>query len=168
MKSTTMGQDPGIGRDALRDSPERPSFDQWYAKRFLELVRLARLMVGSQEVALDLVQDALVGVLRRWEDIERPDHYARRAVTNACRSHHRRMNIARRHPTSAAESVGLGANELDDALARLTPRQRAVLVLRYWGDLPESEIADILGVRRGSVASLHHRALTELRKVIER
>ncbi len=152
---------------AQSGAPVRPSFEEWYAIRFRELVQLARLMVGSQEIALDIVQETLVGVLRQWERIDQPDHYARRAVTNACRSHFRRVATRRRHPVVPAEPAELGANEIDDALARLTPRQRAVLVLRYWSDLPESEIADLLGIRRGSVASLHHRALADLRKAID-
>lgn len=149
------------------DLDRRPGFDDWYVSRFAGLVRLARLMVGSEDVAVDLVQDALVGVLRHWHRIERPDHYARRAVTNACRSHHRRLATVRRNPTRPVEPVELGARELDDVLSRLTQRQRAAVVLRYWGNLSEADIADILGVRRGSVASLLHRAIAELREVVE-
>jgi len=124
-------------------------------------------MVGSHDLARDLTQDAMVGVLRHWNRIEEPDHYARRAVANACRSHQRRARLVGRLPVSPAVSGELGADELTDALAKLSERQRTAIMLRYWADLPESDIAAIIGVRRGSVASLLHRALAELRKVIE-
>ena len=143
------------------------SFDAWYRDHFDGLVRLAYLMVGSHDVARDLTQDAMVGVLRQWSRIEEPDRYARRAVANACRSYRRRAGVIRRLPVPPMSSAELGASELTDALSRLTERQRTVLMLRYWADLPESDIAAIVGVRRGSVASLTHRALAELRKVIE-
>jgi RNA polymerase sigma factor (sigma-70 family) len=144
------------------------TFDHWYASRLSELVRLAALMVGSREVAFDLVQDAMVGVLKHWDRIDDVERYSRRAVANACRSHHRRVAVVRRHPPPPDDPVELGANELNDALSKLSVRQRHAVVLRYWADLPEAEIAEILGLRRGSVASLLHRALAELRKVIER
>ena len=145
----------------------RPAFDAWYCDHFEALVRLAYLMVGSQDVARDLTQDAMVGVLRHWDRIEEPERYARRAVANACRSHRRRAALMRRHMASAAPVADLGADEMTDALAKLSDRQRTAIMLRYWADLPEAEIAHIIGVRRGSVASLLHRAVAELRKVIE-
>lgn len=143
------------------------TFEQWYPDHVSELVRLASLMVGSRELAFDLVQDAMVGVLKHWDRIDDIERYSRRAVTNACRSHHRRAALMRRHPPIPHDPAELGASELNDALAKLSVRQRQAVVLRYWGDLPEAEIAEILGLRRGSVASLLHRACAELRKVIE-
>lgn len=153
-------------RDGTTTEP-RASFDDWYASAFDDLVRLAYLIVGSRDIARDLTQDAMVGVFRHWDRIDRPDHYARRAVVNACRSHQRRAVVARRHQPGPMPPAELGAAELTDALAKLSERQRTAVLLRYWADLPESDIAEIIGVRRGSVASLLHRALAELRKVIE-
>ena len=146
----------------------RPTFETWYAESFDRLVRLAYLLVGSTDVARDLTQDAMVKVLRRWSTVEDPDRYAHRAVVNACNSHHRRRAVARRHPSPRAEPTDLGARELTDALDRLPPRQRAAVVLRYWGDLTEDDIAAALGVKRGTVASLLHRAHAELAQVIDR
>ena len=143
------------------------TFAQWYPDHVSELVRLASLLVGSRELAFDLVQDAMVGVLKHWDRIDDIDRYSRRAVANSCRSHHRHAAVVRRHPPAPDASVELGASELNDALSKLSVRQRQAVVLRYWGDLPEGEIAEILGIRRGSVASLLHRALADLRKVIE-
>ncbi|HEY4376095.1 MAG TPA: sigma-70 family RNA polymerase sigma factor, partial [Acidimicrobiales bacterium] len=112
-------------------------------------------------------QDAMVRVLRKWRTIDHPDHYARRAVVNACNSHHRRRALARRHPQPGPESYELEAQELSDALAQLPPRQRAALVLRYWGDLPEADIADAIGVKRSTVASLLRRAHAQLKETID-
>jgi len=160
---------------ALQEVPPPPpsppaahDFDRWYADRFEQLVRLAYLLVGSSDVARDLTQDAMVRVLRKWRTIEDPDRYARRAVVNACNSHHRRRALIRRHPEPDPGTYELPARELTDALAQLTAKQRAVLVLRYWGDLPEAEIAEVLGMKRGTVASHLHRAHARLKETIER
>ena len=64
-------------------------------------------------------------------------------------------------------SVSLGADELFDVLDALPARQRAAIVLRYWDDLDEREIAEVLGCRPGTVGSLLHRAVARLREVIE-
>jgi RNA polymerase sigma-70 factor (sigma-E family) len=157
---------PGGARGATgrRDTA---GFDEWYAVSFDGLVRLAYLLVGSPDVARDLTQDAMVRVLARWRSIDHPDHYARRAVVNACNSHHRRRAVMRRHPQPEPGSYELEASELTDALARLPHRQRAALVLRYWSDLPEAEIAAALGVTRNTVASLLRRGHERLRELIK-
>jgi len=143
-------------------------FDSWYAATFTKWLQLATLLVSDREIARDLTQDAMVRVLARWRTISEPDAYARRAVVNACHSHHRRMAVVRRQPTPDVATAELGARELTDALQRLPQRQRAAIVLRYWGDLTEDDIAAALGVRRGTVASLLHRAHARLQEVIER
>ncbi len=96
-----------------------------------------------------------------------PPTVARGAARLWYRADYRHAAVVRRHPPAPDASVELGASELHDALSKLSLRQRQAVVLRYWGDLPEAEIAEILGIRRGSVASLLHRALADLRKVIE-
>jgi len=143
-------------------------FDDWYSDNFEPLVRLAYLLVGSQDAARDLTQDAMVRVLRHWGSIDHPDQYGRRAVVNACNSHHRRRALVRRHPQTDPGSYELEARELTDALARLPHRQRAALVLRYWSDLTEADIASALGVKRSTVASLLRRAHAQLKEAIER
>ena len=177
-QTSVVGGEPGVSdADGDREPtiavpppepPPIPDFDRWYAASFEQFVRLAYLLVGSTEIARDLTQDAMVRVLRRWSTIEDPDRYARRAVVNACNSHHRRRAVMRRHPEPDPGTYELGAGELTDALAQLPPRQRAVLVLRYWADLPEAEIAETLGTKRGTVASLLHRAHARLKETIER
>jgi RNA polymerase sigma-70 factor (sigma-E family) len=143
------------------------SFDDLYRREQPELLRLAVLLVGSHEVAADLVQDCFVRLHPRWANVEDRRAYLRRSVVNACHSHHRRLRRFRRLDLRPSEPAEIGARELSDALAALPPRQRAALVLRFYGGLPDAAIAEALGCRPGTVASLIHRGLASLREVIE-
>jgi RNA polymerase sigma-70 factor (sigma-E family) len=144
------------------------SFADLYRAHYARMVRLAYLLTGSGAVAEELVQDAFVRVHDRWAAAEHPQAYLRAAVVNACRSHHRRLGLERRRaPTPPDPQVVDAPDEVWDALDRLPPRQRAALVLRFWEDLSEADIARALGCRPGTVKSLVHRGLAELRKVIE-
>jgi RNA polymerase sigma factor (sigma-70 family) len=133
------------------------------------MVRLAYLMVDSNAVAEELVQDAFVRVHAKWRSIDHPRAYLRAAVVNACRNERRRRKVARRvAATSPVDAVDDARPDLlSDALARLSPDRRAALVLRYYEDLPVDEVAVILGVAPGTVKSMVHRALAQLREVIE-
>ena len=134
------------------------------------MIRLATAMTGSHEIAQDLVQDAFVRLHGAWSRVHEPRSYLRRAVVNACHSHHRRRRVERRHASLAGPetNASLGANELADALDALPHRQRAALVLRFYSDLSDVDIAATLRCRPGTVASLIHRGLEQLRRVIER
>ncbi len=157
--------------DALDPDEEgatpRPSFSAFYADHYTGLVRLAALLSGSADSAPDLVQDCFVRLHGRWASVREPLPYVRRSVVHACASHHRSVARARRQPGPETTNAVLGADELGDALAKLPTRQRAAVVLRYYGDLPDADIARALHCRPGTVRSLIHRALTDLRKVIE-
>jgi RNA polymerase sigma-70 factor (sigma-E family) len=142
-------------------------FGEFYSQHYVALVRLAALLSGSADSAPDLVQDCFVGLHRHWTTVREPLPYVRRSVVHACASHHRRIARARRVPAPVMASSDLGADELDDAIAKLPARQRAAVVLRYYGDLSDAEIARALRCRPATVRSLVHRALAELRKVIE-
>jgi len=143
------------------------AFGDFYADHYTELVRLAALLSGSIDNAPDLVQDCFVRLHGRWASVREPLPYIRRSVVHACASHHRHMAVTRRHPQPTLHSFELGADELEDALAALPTRQRAAVVLRYYGDLPDADIARALRCREGTVRSLVSRALADLRKVIE-
>jgi RNA polymerase sigma factor (sigma-70 family) len=168
------------------------SFGDLYLRNFAAMVRLARVLVDSPEIAEDLVQDAFVRLHRHWDGVQDPGSYLHRSVVNACRSHHRRAWRERsRKPRSdgapgeteyqgrrdgEGRDVVDGAVEqrrsddagvLGAALATLPYRQRAALVLRYYADLPDAEIAVALGCRPGTVASLVHRGLQRLREVVD-
>lgn len=156
---------PGI--PALLAGTVKTSFGDFYAAHYCALVRLATLLSGSADSAPDLVQDCFVRLHRHWTAVHDPLPYVRRSVVHACASHHRSIARGRRLTTPEAKNSELGADELEDALAKLPARQRAAVVLRYYGDLPDADIARVLRCRPGTVRSLIHRALADLRKVIE-
>lgn len=143
-----------------------PEFAVLYRERYDRMVRLAYLLTSSTAVAEDLVQDVFTRVYRRWDRIDQPAEYVRAAVVNACRSHHRRLFLERRHP-QAAEDNQPPPDEPDETwqvLARLSPRRRAALVLRFYEDLPVAEVAQVMGCRPQTAKSLIHRGLTQLRE----
>ena len=144
-----------------------PGFGAFYAEHYTGLVRLAGLLSGSADTAPDLVQDCFVRLHAHWDSVREPLPYVRRSVVHACASHHRRVAVARRHPPVEPRPAELGADELEDALAALPARQRAAVVLRYYADLSDADIARALHCREGTVRSLVSRALADLRKVIE-
>jgi RNA polymerase sigma-70 factor (sigma-E family) len=161
---------------AAREDPERTvvlagdpqvTFGAFYADHYAGLVRLAALLSGSADTAPDLVQDCFVRLHGRWSSVREPLPYVRRSVVHACASHHRRAALVRRNPLPEPVAAELGADELEDALSALPARQRAAVVLRYYGDLPDADIARALRCREGTVRSLISRALADLRKVIE-
>ena len=144
------------------------SFVDLYEECFGSMVRLAVALTGSEAQAEDLVQDAFVRVHAHWDRIAMPTAYLRRAVINACRSAGRRSTRERASTSFDLRAAQpLGANEMFDVLATLPYRQRAALVLQFYEGLSQAEIADVLGCREGTVASLVHRGLTQLRRVIE-
>ena len=135
------------------------------------MLRIATLMVGSAAVAEEVVQDAFVVVGRRWSSLERPGAYLRTTVINGCAQVLRRRNaedraLASRLPEREVE-LPSRLVELRDAMDRLSDRQRIVIVLRYFVDIPDDEIADVLGVRSSTVRSLARRGLKVLRKELE-
>jgi RNA polymerase sigma-70 factor (sigma-E family) len=141
-----------------------------------ELVRLAVLMVGDLPTAEDVVQDVYASMYSRWSQIAAPDTvlpYVRAAVLNGCRSVLRRRVIARRvgaahrdePPAKSAESQVILSEDrrrVLAALARLPRRRREVLVLRYYLDLSEAEIAAVLRISPGTVKSTAARGLAAL------
>ncbi|MGP8300303.1 SigE family RNA polymerase sigma factor [Streptomyces inhibens] len=158
----------------------RPTISELYHAHRLNMVRLAVLLVDDRATAEDVVQDAFAALYKRHgEQLGEVDNalaYLRTAVVNAARSVLRRRRTARDY-TPPYEAAAPSAEErivLDEehrevfaALSGLTARRREVLVLRYWGDLTEAQIAATLGISRGSVKSLASRALDSLEKILE-
>lgn len=131
------------------------------------MLRLAVLLVGSAQQAEEVVQDAFEAVGQRWGSLDRPGGYLRTCVVNGSRAVLRRRELERRHAVAqAAPPVEAPERliELRDALDRLGERQRIVIVLRYFVDVPDDEIAAALGCRPATVRSLAHRALAVLRE----
>jgi len=159
-----------VSRDGPRpaEPPTAGSFADLYRDAYGDMVRLAYLLTGSREVARDVVQDAFVRMHGAFDRARDPHAYLRRVVVNECHSYHRRRLRQRHHLRSLRlEVVDLNADEVSDVLATLPYRQRAAIVLRYWHGANEAEIATLLRCRPGTVGSLLHRAIAELRKVIE-
>ena len=154
-------------------------FDEFVAGNLEQLLKTAYLITWDAGEAEDLVQECLFKVARRWPRVRRmvqPRAYARRILVNLAvddaRGHARRRGELDGAPAVADGPardllVGLEArDELLDALARLTPRQRAVLVLRYFNDLTEAQTAEVLGCSPGTVKSNASRGLARLREVL--
>ena len=144
------------------------SFETVFDREYAAMVRLAFLLVDSNEVAEEVVQDAFARLHERWDRVSNPGGYLRTSVVNGARDIQRRRQRERRLPVEAPEQAALGADHLLDVLATLPTKRRAALVLRYYDDLSEAEIASVLGVRPGTVKSMLHRGLAQLREVIER
>lgn len=144
------------------------AFDRFFAGEYASAVRLAHVLTGSNASAEDLAQDAFARVLPHFDRLDRPAAYLRTAVVNACSTWHRtrgrEQDRFRRHGTTEQVAISAASAELIDSIRRLPYRQQAVLVLRYWLDLSESDIALTLGCRPGTVKSLHSRALDAIRK----
>jgi RNA polymerase sigma-70 factor (sigma-E family) len=149
-----------------------------YDAHALGLIRLAYLMLGSQTTAEDVVQDAFCGLYRRWRHIADHDKalaYVRSAVINGCRSELRRLKF---RPDDIAMPAGASAEDSalanEDrrqailALASLPHRQRQVLVLRFYLDMSDAQIARALGIGVSTVRSTAHRALTALGRSLGR
>jgi RNA polymerase sigma-70 factor (sigma-E family) len=143
----------------------------------LGLTRLAVVMLGDRPAAEDVVQDAFCGLYTHWRRLSDPAKalpYLRSSVLNGCRNHRRRCRRAGREPTGwenteSAESSVLLEEEHREVLAglhRLPARQREALVLRFYLELAEPEIAQTMGISRGTVKSTTSRALTALGRIL--
>lgn len=157
--------------------PARPvrntvSLSAFASEHTVALTRFAYVLCGDRGVAEDLVQDAYLRLYRRFGDtigVDAPLAYARRAIVNGAVSRTRKRStgevVLADLPDSARSEQWTAADQgaAWQALATLPQRQRAVLVMRYYLDLPDQEIADLLGCRQGSVRSLAARAFGALR-----
>ena len=137
------------------------------------MVRLAHLLTGSPELAEDIVHDAFAACAGRWSTLEVPEAYLRRAVTNQARRAARQAGRDRDKTARLGRTVPLSAGlpELDETwalLCALPERQRMALVLRFYEDLSEAEIARLLECRPGTVKSLIHRGLAKVRRDVIR
>jgi RNA polymerase sigma-70 factor (sigma-E family) len=148
-----------------------------YRAHYQELVRLAWLLLRDHESAEEVVQDAFVAMHDSWQRLRQPDKavaYLRQTVVNRCRSALRHRTVVDRFtppvlpdaPSAEQGALGLLAREsLMQALATLPLRQREALVLRYYADLTEAQIADAMGISPGAVKSHASRGLHALREL---
>ncbi|MBP2323691.1 RNA polymerase sigma-70 factor (sigma-E family) [Kibdelosporangium banguiense] len=156
------------------------TFDEFMTARLPALLRYAAVLTGDVHLAEDIVQEVLVRTHRKWRRIgtlDLPERYVRRMITNEFLSWRRRKS-SQDMPVAPADMAEFGFEATDmagryaerDALSaqidRLPRAQQAVLVLRYICDLPDAEIASLMGCRPSSVRSYASRALATLRTVV--
>lgn len=148
------------------------SFDAFVAAHQAALVRYAALLSGSSAEGEDIVQDVLVRLYPRWTDLRDPLPYVRRSVTNEFLSWRRRWSTRHIHavpdavldrPVEDVHSHTEVDPELWARLQRLPRQQRAAVILRYWEDLDDEEIADVLRCKPGTVRGHVSRGLATLR-----
>ncbi|MGW6057459.1 SigE family RNA polymerase sigma factor [Streptomyces sp. NPDC055189] len=157
------------------EASNHDEFREFVAMRSTALLRLAVLLTGGdRHAAEDLLQIALMKAYGRWARIEQPEAYVRQIMY---RQQVNRWRL-RRHRAETTVPVlpetGVRGAEADSelrislwaALGRLTKRQRAVVVLRYFEDLPEAEVAALLRCPVGTVRSTAHRSLAKLRALV--
>jgi RNA polymerase sigma-70 factor (sigma-E family) len=172
---TLASLNPAYVLDHTDQQPAAPvTIDDLYRTHRMQMVRLAILLVDDMASAEDVVQEAFAGLYRNWgglRDRNAAIGYLRTAVVNGSRSMLRRRRTARAYvppdPGTArsAESLAMLSSEhqaVVTALGNLAPRQREVLVLRYYGGLSEAEIADATGLSKGTVKSTASRAVAKL------
>lgn len=157
------------------DADAEDAFREFVVGRTSVLLGTAYALTGDRGLAEDLLQTALLKTYRHWRDVRHfahPDAYVRQVMTNQQISWWRRRRVAesdRPLPDRAGPERRSGVEDRDElwrALQELPPRTRAVVVLRYWEDLPEAEVAGILGCSVGSVKSQASRGLHRLRAVL--
>jgi len=168
--------------DLIRTSDRAETISALFRAHHRRLVGLASLLVDDRLTAEDVVQDAFAGLYRRWHDLRDPQAaitYLNRAVVNAGRDqlrHGRRVVAGMRRLPPRSEELASAehaavehaeADRLWQTICRLPHRQRQVMVLRYYLDQSEAQIAETLGVSAGSVKQHASRALAALARSLE-
>ena len=159
----------------MTSDPHWRSFEDYATARWAALYRTAHLLTGDPAVAEDLLQSTLLKVMAQWAKVRRadaPDAYVRRMLLNELLGQRRKAGrrAQKAHlvpvPSPVADPSVTAPDRLDlwDRVQLLPPRQRAVLVLRYYEDLSEQQIAEALGCSVGTVKSQASAALTSLRR----
>jgi RNA polymerase sigma-70 factor (sigma-E family) len=163
-----------IGQTAV--SGVEHDFGAFVAARATSLLRVAYLACGDETEAEDLLQTALERTYKRWDRVryDNPEPYVRRVIINAAISRARRRAILSIIPMHSPPERSARATDVDlrhvlmEALRGLPPRQRAVIVLRYWEDLSETQTAEVLGCSVGTVKSQTSKAMAKLRSALSR
>jgi RNA polymerase sigma factor (sigma-70 family) len=159
---TSSSGPPADGLDAL---------EALYREHYDTSVRTAHLLVGDRGRAEELAQDAFVRIAPKVATVANPGGYLRVTLVNLCRDAGRRDVRAAAVPipnarVTSAPTIPATSTAVWAALQNLPERQRTAVTLRYYLDLPDDEIAEILGARPGTVRSLVHRALATLKEVV--
>jgi RNA polymerase sigma-70 factor (sigma-E family) len=167
--------------DAPPDADARQQVTALFEAHALGLVKLAKVMLGDQSIAEDVVQDAFVGMYRKWASLQDRDKalgYLRNSVLNGCRKAHRSRTRRDRALllapdvdliVSAEESalVGEASREVLAALRALPARQREAVVLRHYLGLTEEQAAQAMKITQGTVKSATSRGLSTLARFLK-
>ena len=176
--ATTAGDTAGEGSTSYA-ADRRTALSDLYRAEYRNLVRLAALLVDDRETAEEIVQDAFVKLDGTWDSVTDPaarPAYLRSIVLNGARSGLRRRAVVRKHrpapqpDAAAAEHHAVlreDQREVIAALRTLPTRQRQCLVLRFYEDMTETQIADALGISAGSVKTHLHRAMQAMTDRLE-
>jgi RNA polymerase sigma-70 factor (sigma-E family) len=183
--STPSRRPPGVPvTSSAREADAAAAVTALYQANALGMVRLAHVMIGDRGAAEDIVQEAFWGLYRRWAGLADPDRalaYVRSSVLNGCRSALRRSRpeVPTVAPASdwlpgpawgSGEAAAISEEErrtVMGALRRLPHRQREVLVLRFYLDMSEAQIAAQMGIAQSTVRSAAHRAFATLGRMLE-
>lgn len=161
-----------MGSRQVRREEQHAAFEAFVLARTPALTRTAYLLTGDVHLAEDLVQSALLKAAEHWHRIETsPEAYVRRTLYTQQASVWRRRRGVREHALGSYDAAAAPGGcpdpdlrlSLVAALRRLTTRQRTVLVLRFFEDLTEPQVADVLGISRGTVKSTVRHALARMR-----
>jgi RNA polymerase sigma-70 factor (sigma-E family) len=153
------------------------TFEEFAVARLPAVLRFAAVLTGDRGLAEDVVQEVLIRVSPRWQVIENPEAYVRKMIVNEYLTWRRRSwrlvlsGKSSGHEGLPAPDPAAGYAEREamlDELNKLPRRQRAVVVLRYYQDLSDEEIADVLGCKPGTVRGYASRALAALRVELTR
>jgi RNA polymerase sigma-70 factor (sigma-E family) len=185
MRQIDMGSDPAAAVASFPGQPDdidaAAAVTALYRANALGMIRLAHVVLGDRGAAEDVVQEAFSGLYRRWAHVSDHDKalsYVRSAVLNACRSALRRVKpeLCGEPPADASRPGQLSGETavLDEeervtvmaALRKLPHRQREVLILRFYLDMTDQEIAAQMGIGASTVRSSAHRALVALGRML--
>jgi RNA polymerase sigma factor (sigma-70 family) len=149
---------------ACESSEAERAFVAFYQDAYDRAARLGFLLTGSAPVGEELAQDAFVHLYRRWTEIREPAAWVRVAIVNGSRSWWRKAGRQAPLPEPPSGPDPTDALVIRAALASLSPRHRTALVLRYFEDLPERAIAELMDCPVGTVKSLLHRGLQRMKE----
>jgi RNA polymerase sigma-70 factor (sigma-E family) len=169
MNATIPLSSMAVAGDSLDVSTDALSFEQFYEATYPKMLRLAAALLPSKAMAEDVVHDAYAQVFRKYETVHEPNAYVRRAIVNATTGFFRKRAVASaKEPIirASAETQFVDHDALLSVLDSLPQRQRAAILLRYYEQCTEAEIASILRCRPGTVKSLLSRGIAALREVV--